>query len=118
MCVAGHEHVLVAFRLGDEFVEEAFHQGGNLPDLVADEEFEIHQHLVVAAAPGVDFLAYVAKLACEQHFHLRMHVLHTLLNHKLALFSLAVDGFQLLEEELQLVGREQVDGLQHGDVRH
>ena len=118
MRVAWHEHVLVPFRLRDEFVEEVLHQSCNLLDLVADEQLQIHQHLVVAASARMNLLADVAEFAGQQHLHLRVDVLHSFLNHKFAPLRLLIDGLQFPQEHLQFVCRQQVNRLQHRDVCH
>ena len=42
--------MLVSLRLCDEFVKEVLDETCNVFYLVADEEFEVHEHLVVAAS--------------------------------------------------------------------
>ena len=118
MRVAWHQHILVAITLLYQFVEKLFGKLGNLTYLVADEEFQVHQHLVIPRASAMDFLAHIAQLASEHQFHLRMHVLHTFLNDEFASFSLLIDVFQFLQQHLQFIRREEVDRLKHGDVRH
>ena len=118
MGVARHQHVLVSLRLRDELVEQVLHQSCNLLDLVTDEQLQIYQHLVIPASARMNLLADVAKFAGQQHLYLRVYIFHTLLNHELALLGLFVDGSQLLQEHLQLIGCQQVNRLQHRDVRH
>ena len=104
MGVAWHEHVFQLVALGNELVEEHLHQLGNVAQLVASEQFQVDEHLVVARAPAVYLLAHVAQPAGEHQLHLRMDVFHSVLYLEAALGSLAVDGAQLGKQLPQLVG--------------
>lgn len=118
MGVAGHEDALVAFALADEHVEELLDGLGDVLDLLAGEELEIEQHLVVARAAAVYLLAHVAQLAGEHELYLRMDVLDAVFDDELAPLGQGVDLLQLGQELLQLGGGEQADTLEHGDVGH
>ena len=66
----------------------------------------------------MDFLTQVAKLTREHQLHLRVHILHAVLDDKLALLARAVDVFQFCEQFRQLVFLQQSDALEHGDMCH
>ena len=87
-------------------------------NLLAGEELEVEQHLVVARAAAVYLLAHVAQLAGEHELYLRMDVLDAVFDDELAPFGQGVDLLQLGQELLQLGGGEQADALEHGDVGH
>ena len=76
MGVARHEHVLELLALGDELVEEILDERGRGVETVTDEELQVEQHLVVAAAARVNLLAHVTEFTCEQQLHLRVDILH------------------------------------------
>ena len=116
--VAGHEHMLVALALLLQFVEEAPDILGHEAQLLARPQFQVDEHLVVAAASAVNLLAHVAQTACEQEFDLRMHILDALLYLETAFLGIAVDAAQFGQQGVQLVAGEQSDALQHGDVGH
>ena len=118
MRITGHQHVAVAFAQLLQSVEERAHAVRRLPQFVAQEEFQIDQHLIVARAAGVDLLAHLAQTPREQQFDLRVDVLRPLLDLEPPLLDLASDLFQPRQQGLQLVGRQQADVFQHPDVGH
>ena len=98
--VAGHEDVLVALALPLQFGEECLHVLGHEAQLLADEEFQIDQHLVVAAASGVYLLAHVAEPTGEQQFDLRVHVFYVVLDDEPSFPYLGEDVPQLGQQRL------------------
>ncbi len=118
MGVARHEHILVLVALGDEFLEERDDVVDDELELVAREEFQVDEHLVVARAAGVDLLAEVAELAGEEEFDLRVDILHIGFDNELTFLALAVDAAQGVEELRQFIVAEESDALEHGDVGH
>ena len=89
--VAWHKNIFVAFALLLQLCKEAADILCHEAKLLADEEFQIDQHLVVAAASRMYLLADVAQAACEHQFHLRMHILHAFLNDELSFSYLRQD---------------------------
>ena len=118
MGIARHEHLLVLLRLLYQFVEERLHLVGDVHQLVAREELQVDQHLVVARAAGVNLLSHVAEAARQQHLHLRVDVLDVVLDGELAALAQLVDVLQLGEQHGQLVFAYQSDALKHRDVGH
>ena len=118
VCVSGHEHVLVLFALGEQFVEEQQHAVGHLAQFVAREELQVHQHLIVARASRVYLLAHVAQSACEHQLHLRVNVLYAVFDDERSLRALRVDVAQFGEQERQLLSVYESDAFEHGDVGH
>ena len=117
MGVARHQHLLVAFAELLEPVEERLHVVGRLPQLVAQEELQVDQHLIVARAARVDLLAHVAQSAGEQQLDLRVDVLGVRLDFESAGRDLAGDRLQSGRQRRQFVAGQQPDLLEHGDVR-
>ena len=115
--VARHQHLLVFFALFLQTVEDYFHRVGDLPQFVAQEQFEVHQYLVVARTSRVDFLARVAQPAGEHQFYLRMNVLRSGFDLETSGFDLRGDFFQACGEFLQLLAGQQADRFEHGDMR-
>lgn len=66
-----------------ESLEKAPDSPGYVAKFVAEEKFQVHKHLIIARAAGMNLLTYVAQARGKQEFHLRVHVFHTLFNHKL-----------------------------------
>ena len=66
----------------------------------------------------MDLLADVAKLAREQELHLRVDILHILLDDEPAFLAEPVDVLQFSEQLRQLVVCQQADALKHRDVCH
>ena len=67
-----HQHVAVALAELLQLVEERADGRRRLPQLVAQKELEVDEHLVVARTARVNLLAYVAQTAGEQQFDLRL----------------------------------------------
>ena len=103
VCIARHQHVFILVALLDEFVEEDFHLVGDILEFVTGKEFEVYEHLIVARTARVDLLAHVAEFAGEQHLHLRVDILHIVLNHELATLRQLVDVLQLRHQLRQFV---------------
>lgn len=118
MGITGHEDILVAVALTDEHAEELLDGQGNVLDLLAGEELEVEQHLVVARAAAMYLLAYVTQLAGEHELYLRMDVLDAILNDELAPLGQSINLLQLGQKLLQFVFLKQSDTLEHGDVGH
>ena len=118
MRIARHEHVLVLVALLYEFIEQHLHGIGYLHQLVTRKQLQVHQHLVIARTSRVYLLAHVAKLAGKQHLHLRVYVLHAVLDGKLAPFAQFVDALQLAQQHWQLVLADESYAFEHGDVGH
>ena len=118
MGVARHEDVLILLALGDEFVEKALHLVGYILELMASEEFEVNEHLVVARASAVYLLAHVAQLACEEHLHLRVDILYIIFDNKLSPLACLVDILQFGKQLGEFVFLKQTDGFEHGAMCH
>ena len=118
MGIARHQHIFVLIALLDEFVEEDFYFIGDILEFVTGKELEVYEHLIVARTARVDLLAHISEFAGEQHLHLRVDILHIVLNHELATICQLVDVLQLRQQLRQLVFLQQSDALQHGDMRH
>ena len=108
----------MAFALGLQRVEEGAHSESHLAELAAREELEVEQHLVVARAAAVYFLAHGAEPAGEHELHLRVHVLDAVLYDKAAVGGLAVNVAQLVQEHGQFVVGYEADAVEHGHVGH
>ena len=118
MRIAWHEYplILLTFRL--QFVEEDFHAVGNLHQLMACKQFQVDQYLVVTGASRVNLFSYIPQFAGEHQLHLRVDILHSLLDAELPLLAYRIDILQLRQQLLQLVSLQQPDSLQHGDMSH
>ena len=114
--VARHQHMLIALTLGLEGAKQRGEVMHHLFNFASNKETKVDQHLVVARASGVNFLAHIAQTAGEHQFHLRMHVFNTLFYHKFSHFIFRINIAKGSGERSQFVGREEVDGLKHGDV--
>ena len=93
--VARHQHAFVLLAFLYQFVEQRLYEPCYLLYLVADEEFKVYQHLVVARAPAVYLLAHVAQAARKHKLHLRVYVLHAVLDCELSALACGVDTLQL-----------------------
>ena len=116
MGVARQQDVLVLFALALEQAEEGQDFVPEAAQLVPEVKFDIDQHLVVAAAAGVNLLAEVAELAGEEEFDLGVNVFHVILQHKGARRDAGGDFVQSAQQNLQLVGIQQADAFQHRNV--
>ena len=116
--VARHEHTFVALALLNQCLEELLHSLGDGLNLGPGEELQVNEDLVVARTSAMDLLAHIAQPAGQHQLHLRVYILHTLLNDKLSALSLRIDILQLSQELLQFIGCEQTNGLQHRDMGH
>ena len=59
----------------DEQLGEFLDAHARTAKLMSEEEFEVDQHLVIAAASGMDLLTYITQLTREHSFDMRMNVL-------------------------------------------
>ena len=116
--IARDEDVLIFLALGLQHVKEFDEVLGQVLYLVAYVEFEVQQHLVVARAAAVHFLAEVAQLAGQHQLHLRVDVLYVVLYDEGAVLRGLVYVFQLGEQHGQLVMANEAYGLEHGYVGH
>lgn len=58
--ISRHEHILILVALLYKLVEEYLHMLGNVLQLMACEELQVNEHLVVTASSGVYLLSNVA----------------------------------------------------------
>ena len=86
--------------------------------MTARKKLQIDEHLVVSAAPRMNFLAHVAQLAGEHQLHLRMNILHSVFNLKCSGFAKGVDAFEFGQEWRQFSLLQESDVGEHGDVGH
>ena len=70
MGVTRHKDVLEPLTLLLKLAEERHHPVGYLAQLVAYEELQVYEHLVVARPSAVYLLAHVAQTPREQQLHL------------------------------------------------
>ena len=115
--VAGQQHLLVAVAEALQGTEQGQDLSAHGAQLVAQEELDVHEDLVVAGPPGVDLLAHLSELAREEQLHLGVDVLHVVLQHEVAGLDARGDALERGAQRRQLVGRQQADALQHPDVR-
>ena len=118
MGVSGDETVLVHLAAAQQQVEELLHPGDGLFYPVPCEELEVHHYLVVSGAARVYLLAFVPELAGEHQLDLRVHVLDAVLNHEAAFARLLEQGFELGQQRIQVLLREESAGVEHGNVGH
>ncbi len=114
--VSRHQHRLVTFAEFLQPVEDDLHGVGRLPQFVAQEQFEVHQHLVVARTPRMDLLARIAQSAGEHQLDLRMDVLGTGLDLETPGLDLRGDLPEPRRQRRELFGGQQPDFFQHGDM--
>ena len=114
--VSRHQHLAVALALLLQTVEERVDVAGDAPQLIAQEELQIDQYLVVARASRVDLLAHVAQPAGEQQLDLGVDILRVGFDLEAPGLYLRGDFVQSVGEPPQFVGRQQADLLEHGDV--
>ncbi len=86
--------------------------------LVAHEELEVDEYLVVAGTTGVDFLTHIPEFGSEHEFHLRVYILYPFLNSELSAFDYIGDFREGFEQHIEFLGCEQSDTLKHLDMSH
>ena len=64
----------------------------------------------------MDLLSYIPETTGQQDFHLRVNVLHVILEHEAAIFYVLCDSAQTLVEEGEFFRGEQSYAFQHPDV--
>ena len=116
MGVPGQQHFPVAFAQLLEGAEEGEHFLAHCFQLVAQEEFQVHEHLVVARASGVDFLAQFPVLTREQQFYLGVYVLHVVFEHEASFTDAERNFVQTLVQDFELLFAEQPYAAEHSDV--
>ncbi len=104
MGVTGYDYVFVAVALAEEYVEESGNGFDEVFDARADEQLEVDEHLVVARASGVDFLANVAEPACEHEFDLRVDIFDAFLDSEVAFGDFTEDVAECVGQRRELVG--------------
>ena len=116
MGVARHDGLQVGLRLLDEHLLQVQHHVDDLGDLLLDIQPEIHRHLVVAAAAGVQPLAGVPDALGEHGLDVHVDVL--VLQGELHLSGVDVrqDDLQTLDDLFRLVLLNDALLAQHGGV--
>ena len=114
--VARHQDLLVLLGELLQAIEEGANLGGDLLQLLAQEELQIDQHLVVARATRVNLLAHIAQAAGQQQLHLRVDILRLGLDAEVARLDLRGDLLQTTNEHLKLLGGQKADRLEHADM--
>ena len=118
MRITWHEHVLILLALLNEHVEKLDGETSDLLKLVAHIQFQIHQHLVVAAASAMDLLAYIAQAAGKNQLHLRMHILNAFFDLEVPCNGICIDLLHLGKEHIEFVFLKQADAFEHCDMSH
>ena len=118
MGVAWHEDILVFLAQRLETVEEPGDGVGYVAKLVAHEELEVDEHLVVARAPGVDFLSDVAEAGCQHELHLRVDILDAGFDCELASLDDSGNLAEGFQQHFEFLGAQQADAFEHPDVGH
>ena len=85
--------------------------------LVAQEEFQVDQHLVVSRAARVDLLSDVAQPAGEQQLDLRVDILRVGFDLETPGLDFGGDLLQTGRQRAEFFGGEKTDPFEHGDVR-
>ena len=115
--VAGQQRLLVLFTQHLEIAEQGEHLAADRLQLVPQEELQVHEHLVVARASGVDLLAHFTQLAGEQQLHLRMDVLDVVFQGEIPGCDALGDASEGGVQRGVFLRAEQPDLLKHLDVR-
>ena len=114
--IARQQHVLQLLGLLLQEVE----QGRDLADgplqAGAREQLDVHGYLVVAGAPGMDLLPYVAEGGRQPGFHLRVDVFA--LDGEPTFHGLVMEFFQFWKQHGELVLPKQPHFREHRDMRH
>ncbi len=87
----------------EQFVEKSLSLRGDAAQLVAHEQFEVDEYLVVARAPRVYFFTNVAKFCREHELYLRVHVFNTFVDSEIAFFDYGGNLLQAGEEFVEFV---------------
>ena len=98
MCIARHKDVLIFLALGDKFVKERLGLLYYVAQSRSGEELQIDEHLVISGASGVDFLSHIAELARQHELHLRVDILHSVLNDEVATVAYLIDIPEFVEQ--------------------
>ena len=116
--VSGHQVVLVFLAQLYQAVEQLLDGHTDIQQLVAHEQLEVDEHLIVARAARVNLLADVAELLGEHELDLRVHVLDTLLDVECHVLDGLLYLGQPLEQQVKLLLGQQADALEHLYVGH
>ena len=94
MGIAGHHRLLVLLGLVDDGLLQVQDLSLDGRDLMAQVEPQIHRHLVIPAAGGMEPLAGIADLSGEKALHIHVDIL-------VVLRQLRLTGFDVLEHLLE-----------------
>ena len=118
MGVARHEHLLIFLAQKLQAVKKMACRLCYPAQLIAHEQLEVYEHLVVARASGVDFLSEVAVALGEHELHLRVYVLNTLFYAEFTAVYGVENLAQPLEQCVEFILFEQPYRLEHCYMGH
>ena len=111
-----HQHLPVSFAQLLQPVEEGLRIVCNLPQLVAQKEFQIDQHLIVPRAARVDLFSGVAQPAGKHQLDLRVDILRVGFDFEASGLDLGGNLLQSGRQRTELLGGQQADFFEHGDM--
>ena len=113
MSISGKEYVLILLAEGLESREQGDDLFSQIEDLVFQEEFQIHEHLIVARTSRMDLLADISQSAGQKKLNLRVDVLDVIFKYELTSFYFFQNRIQSFCEDLKFVCCQQSDAFQH-----
>ncbi len=99
-------------------VKQSVDSLSNMPDLVTHKELEVNKHLIIARTAGMNLFANVTKPGCEHELHFGMHILNTLLYHKVATLYNIGNILKSLDKQVKLIFFQQPYALKHTYMSH
>ena len=113
----GRSTSLFFFAQRLEGAEKREHLFAQPAQLIPEEKFYVHEHLVVAGAAGMDFLACLSELAREHELNLRVDVLDVVLKAETAVIYACADTVEGGVKLLKFVLLQQSYAAEHPNMR-
>ena len=118
MRISRHKLILMLLWKGLQPPEKPLHCLRDSLQLIAEKQLQVYEHLIIARTPRMYLLSDIPKTRSQQELHLRMHILHSLLNDELAALYRVGDILQSRKQHVKLLLREKTYLLEHLYVGH
>jgi hypothetical protein len=116
MGIARHGRFRVGGGKGDQRIDQCEEVRSDRMQLFLTVEAEIHEHLVVARACGVDALARLTDQGSQFVLDPGMHVFIGRCDDELAGLNLAQESQETMPDRTQIIGAEDADMGEHGSM--
>ena len=116
MCEARHESIQVLLHHMKDRLQEMFEKQIHLTDLIPDIQLHIERHLVISAAPRMEFLAGISDPIDQMRFHEAVDIFVLVCEFQFSTLNVRKNPAQGFDDRLCLFIRDDSLFPQHGGV--